>query len=120
MPTSPTTAVGGTVDAFTFIRRRGLPTSRRVIEIFFFQAEDGIRDLTVTGVQTCALPISVRPRRFPRGRRLAAEVEASTSAGNAPPRFAPSTRARAPVGSTTWVAANVATKIGRASCRERG
>src|SRR3990167_10498348 len=25
---------------------------------FFFQAEDGIRDLTVTGVQTCALPIS--------------------------------------------------------------
>src|SRR5256886_12540234 len=28
-------------------------------EFFFFQAEDGIRDLTVTGVQTCALPISV-------------------------------------------------------------
>src|SRR2546427_5339746 len=27
---------------------------------FFFQAEDGIRDLTVTGVQTCALPISMR------------------------------------------------------------
>src|SRR5205085_3592837 len=27
-------------------------------ETFFFQAEDGIRDLTVTGVQTCALPIS--------------------------------------------------------------
>src|SRR2546430_12698173 len=27
--------------------------------LFFFQAEDGIRDLTVTGVQTCALPISV-------------------------------------------------------------
>src|SRR2546430_7714303 len=26
--------------------------------VFFFQAEDGIRDLTVTGVQTCALPIS--------------------------------------------------------------
>src|SRR2546430_5684981 len=25
--------------------------------LFFFQAEDGIRDLTVTGVQTCALPI---------------------------------------------------------------
>src|SRR2546430_11121689 len=35
---------------------------------FFFQAEDGIRDLTVTGVQTCALPIfSGRriPARFP-------------------------------------------------------
>src|SRR2546427_8466333 len=27
---------------------------------FFFQAEDGIRDLTVTGVQTCALPIFER------------------------------------------------------------
>src|SRR5256886_14161278 len=29
------------------------------LSIFFFQAEDGIRDLTVTGVQTCALPIFV-------------------------------------------------------------
>src|SRR2546429_5858289 len=27
---------------------------------FFFQAEDGIRDVAVTGVQTCALPISLR------------------------------------------------------------
>src|SRR5207248_3818880 len=34
---------------------------------FFFQAEDGIRDRTVTGVQTCALPIStqVLSRAFP-------------------------------------------------------
>src|SRR2546427_13100133 len=33
-------------------------SSLRLISfIFFFQAEDGIRDLTVTGVQTCALPI---------------------------------------------------------------
>src|SRR5260370_41959354 len=31
--------------------------------LFFFQAEDGIRDSSVTGVQTCALPISnVQPR----------------------------------------------------------
>src|SRR2546430_9937304 len=29
-------------------------------DLFFFQAEDGIRDLTVTGVQTCALPICGR------------------------------------------------------------
>src|SRR5256886_14849095 len=42
---------------------------------FFFQAEDGIRDLTVTGVQTCALPISrgpswrARPRRALRAAR---------------------------------------------------
>src|SRR2546430_7675247 len=32
-----------------------------VLFFFFFQAEDGIRDLTVTGVQTCALPISHSP-----------------------------------------------------------
>src|SRR5256885_12023285 len=29
--------------------------------VFFFQAEDGIRDYKVTGVQTCALPISLQP-----------------------------------------------------------
>src|SRR2546428_366061 len=33
---------------------------------FFFQAEDGIRDLIVTGVQTCALPISPARRGLPR------------------------------------------------------
>src|SRR2546430_6053374 len=39
------------------------------MEYFFFQAEDGIRDLTVTGVQTCALPISAGPlRAWPQGR----------------------------------------------------
>src|SRR2546430_10927681 len=51
---------------------------------FFFQAEDGIRDLTVTGVQTCALPISAGlpvagfqralPRQQTGGRRLARRV----------------------------------------------
>src|SRR2546422_10210724 len=30
----------------------------RLCSFFFFQAEDGIRDVAVTGVQTCALPIS--------------------------------------------------------------
>src|SRR5687767_15559291 len=30
-----------------------------IILLFFFQAEDGIRDKLVTGVQTCALPISI-------------------------------------------------------------
>src|SRR5207245_6711184 len=37
---------------------------------FFFQAEDGIRDATVTGVQTCALPILVREHQV-----LAAEMQ---------------------------------------------
>src|SRR2546425_12865921 len=32
------------------------------VYLFFFQAEDGIRDKLVTGVQTCALPISPRAR----------------------------------------------------------
>src|SRR5256885_5403961 len=32
--------------------------SRISVHFFFFQAEDGIRDYKVTGVQTCALPIS--------------------------------------------------------------
>src|SRR5437763_9459062 len=39
--------------------------------IFLFQAEDGIRDTSVTGVQTCALPISKPPGRSldPAGNR---------------------------------------------------
>src|SRR5260370_5668198 len=34
---------------------------QRLVVFFFFQAEDGIRDSSVTGVQTCALPISPAP-----------------------------------------------------------
>src|SRR3989449_10996421 len=37
-----------------------------VLFFFFFQAEAGIRDVAVTGVQTCALPISFCPRRTAR------------------------------------------------------
>src|SRR2546421_5643042 len=37
---------------------RIIRASPRFLLFFFFQAEDGIRDLIVTGVQTCALPIS--------------------------------------------------------------
>src|SRR3712207_9366013 len=33
--------------------------------VFFFQAEDGIRDISVTGVQTCALPICFLPHEYP-------------------------------------------------------
>src|SRR5256885_4620335 len=42
--------------------RRVMVAQRAVVmtSIFFFQAEDGIRDYKVTGVQTCALPISGR------------------------------------------------------------
>src|SRR5256885_6786130 len=48
-----------------------------VIFFFFFQAEDGIRDYKVTGVQTCALPISLS---FPSGR-TAEEVVVDDAAG---------------------------------------
>src|SRR5258708_20700386 len=46
------------------------------VTFFFFQAEDGIRDDLVTGVQTCALPISAAarrgaPRRRPHGAACA-------------------------------------------------
>src|SRR5688572_2652618 len=56
-------------------RRTIIAKLARIFDVllFFFQAEDGIRDLTVTGVQTCALPICprprARPRRGPGGRR---------------------------------------------------
>src|SRR2546430_16954645 len=42
----------------------------REVGFFFFQAEDGIRDLTVTGVQTCALPICVLDGGAERWRAL--------------------------------------------------
>src|SRR2546430_7320268 len=45
-------------------------TNKKVayFSFFFFQAEDGIRDLTVTGVQTCALPISSFNRQLRKRR----------------------------------------------------
>src|SRR5256886_5281548 len=83
---------------------------------FFFQAEDGIRDLTVTGVQTCALPIfgcvslasspspptSVSRQQAARSR---GELRRSRRLSHSQP-IAPA-RSPCPV------------KIGRASCRER-
>src|ERR1019366_991116 len=60
--------------------------------VFLFQAEDGIRDWSVTGVQTCALPISApqlrrrpaqRPVRDPVPWRLLLRGLLRTSAGSA-------------------------------------
>src|SRR2546429_5956935 len=45
--------------------QRGRYGSSAVCNFFFFQAEDGIRDVAVTGVQTCALPISLILRAYP-------------------------------------------------------
>src|SRR5256885_3250551 len=41
-----------------------IDTVDSVSYFFFFQAEDGIRDYKVTGVQTCALPIFLPPEEF--------------------------------------------------------
>src|SRR5688500_20216214 len=70
--------------------------------IFFFQAEDGIRDYKVTGVQTCALPISRTMRATSAG-----SSRTMTDAVTRWPAPASSSRMRAPL------------EIGRASCRGR-
>src|SRR5438552_9430672 len=49
------------------LRTVGMPQIYGQISFFFFQAEDGIRDDLVTGVQTCALPISCVPRQGVHG-----------------------------------------------------
>src|SRR2546430_6654765 len=49
-----------------------------VMMFLFFQAEDGIRDLTVTGVQTCALPISVLLDALRKGRHRLGVAESCT------------------------------------------
>src|SRR2546429_7066853 len=47
---------------------------------FFFQAEDGIRGVAVTGVQTCALPISApRPHLAPSAPKRAVPARASAA-----------------------------------------
>src|SRR3989449_4339248 len=43
---------------------------------FFFQAEDGIRDVAVTGVQTCALPILYVERYFLEPRHIEVKIRA--------------------------------------------
>src|SRR5258708_12273365 len=86
---------------------------------FFFQAEDGIRDDLVTGVQTCALPISLwnQAEREQRGEyRIAAQFAAREIIGKAT-RGAVSIRGDAR--QTLQQRSPAHAKIGRASCRER-
>src|SRR5215216_7591984 len=61
---------------------------------FFFQAEDGIRDDLVTGVQTCALPISCRPTPDCRWSSTAPSPDPPprTASGSWPAGRRPSTR----------------------------
>src|SRR5256885_7119271 len=53
-----TARIGARETAATItLRIQAAAMIKRTSEFFFFQAEDGIRDYKVTGVQTCALPI---------------------------------------------------------------
>src|SRR5256886_5536005 len=87
---------------------------------FFFQAEDGIRDLTVTGVQTCALPISCAPssrptRSFTRTRRRPSRRSPTIRRAPTTRYWRRATTPRCPPSR----AYRCRPEIGRASCRER-
>src|SRR5207247_8102047 len=87
---------------------------------FFFQAEDGIRDPLVTGVQTCALPIYLQLQRIvcaELDRGGGGEVGAIAEAEDE--RLADSA-AIIQVDSAAAGGNGGGIEIGRASCRERG
>src|SRR2546429_4238243 len=88
----------------------------QIVFFFFFQAEDGIRDVAVTGVQTCALPISKSSQGFDgKGNALPAEMLPSQIQFDGVEfQLAP-----AKTGVPNALGAKGQTKIGRASCRER-
>src|SRR2546427_339796 len=68
---------GDLPDSYIDVRWEGQALIATSFYGFFFQAEDGIRDLTVTGVQTCALPIFRRGSCCPSGRRGTGRPETS-------------------------------------------
>src|SRR3989442_2965417 len=91
-----------------------------MILFFFFQAEDGIRDADVTGVQTCALPIwSARAARSERrvGDHLRADLRDREAAPQETRRVSGSAQARGD--QRARVRGLRRLQIGRASCRER-
>src|SRR5256884_240934 len=91
--------------------------------LFFFQAEDGIRDVAVTGVQTCALPISPTPipsgATFPGGSTGIGVV--GVREGETTANFVCGSAGKTPLPRLKMLnaLAGTAGKIGRASCRER-
>src|SRR2546421_8122346 len=97
----------------------GGPTSTTLSPLcFFFQAEDGIRDLIVTGVQTCALPISVVLGAATQLTATPKDAVGNVLTGRAV-TWASSNAAIATVSATGLVTGVAAGEIGRASCRER-
>src|SRR3989475_1383052 len=93
----------------TFERGAGIVPSTGMWFSFFFQAEDGIRDLTVTGVQTCALPISEAIRPAATGSRSPALLPERRRDGPRGAAWRPGRRARTiPFGSRPWRRRHVA------------
>src|SRR5256885_8839276 len=88
-----------------------------VFLFFFFQAEDGIRDYKVTGVQTCALPICLLVKGG--GHAMAAGVTLRKTA-LAEFRAYLEEALSVAVAAARRVDALLIDEIGRASCRERG
>src|SRR5947207_6761413 len=94
------------------------------ISFFFFQAEDGIRDLCVTGVQTCALPILHLLRRDRLGRPARDARRAAALPRHRRARTLRQRRGQHPAAARAHSRAGTATdelagEIGRASYRER-
>src|SRR2546430_11113990 len=84
---------------------------------FFFQAEDGIRDLTVTGVQTCALPIWTILREVERARGTGVTIDDLASRCGVTTRtIRRDLQALEEAGFPLY---DDRSQIGRASCRER-
>src|SRR2546430_13580752 len=96
-----------------------LGTMSTDVSYFFFQAEDGIRDLTVTGVQTCALPISIRFMERPMRFYNAGSGECFGDTGNERATEESPFHPRSPYAVAKASAHGLVAKIGRASCRER-
>src|SRR5260370_12468950 len=90
-------------------------------EIFFFQAEDGIRDSSVTGVQTCALPIWERNSLFfPLNQAVVAGLTLPQNNGLVEGKVNKELRSLMIVPcSSNRNAFSLTPEIGRASCRER-
>src|SRR2546427_9642972 len=87
--------------------------------VFFFQAEDGIRDLTVTGVQTCALPILLLAIAARGDRELMRAVARLVpAAALATVMLVAAGLVQGWERLALWCAA-LPIQIGRASCRER-
>src|SRR5256885_10679268 len=88
-------------------------------QFFFFQAEDGIRDYKVTGVQTCALPISTPPTERVGRYQLLEPIGIGPSGAVSRAKVFGVAGFERQFAVKRFHSELTATEIGRASCRER-